>query len=139
MSQSAYLYFVEGSAVPSLTLEELKEHLLRYQEQVAKTGQQLGWDYAEAAFPYTIETKSGAENEWFYLKGVNDLYHSIVFGTGVTEGEDGGKHYVQVVLPDSSTHGDKNKAIELCKYIARHLKAELHLFNGRVMYYNPRK
>ena len=49
MSQSAFLYFVEGSAVPSLTLEQLKEQLLRYKEQVAKTGQQLDWNYADAA------------------------------------------------------------------------------------------
>ena len=57
MSQSAYLYFVEGSAVPSLTLDELEAELRHYQEQTAKTGEQLGWDYAGAAFPYTIEKK----------------------------------------------------------------------------------
>lgn len=125
--------------MPSLSLEELKDELLRYQEQTAKTGKQLGWDYAEAAFPYTIESKPDAEGRWFYLKGTHPMYHAIVFGTGVAER--GGKevHYAQVVLPDGSTHGDKNKAIELLKYIARNLQAELHLFNGRVMYYNPKK
>ena len=52
MSQSAYLYFVEGSAVPSLTLEELEAQLHRYKEQTEKTGRQLGWDYTAAAFPF---------------------------------------------------------------------------------------
>lgn len=139
MSQSAYLYFVEGSAVPSLTLEELKQQLERYREQVSRTGQQLDWDYANAAFPYTIETKPESEGTWFYLKGKSDQYKYIVFGIGTSHTEETEKHYVQVVLPDGSTHGDKAKANELCKYLAKHLKAELHLFNGRIMYFNPRK
>jgi len=139
MSQSAYLYFVEGSAVPSLTLEELEAQLHRYREQVAKTGEQLDWDYADAAFPYTIEKKPDGEDVWFYLKGKTDQYKYIVFGVGAKGEGDEATSYVQVVLPDGSTHGDKAKGNELCKYLARHLKAELHLFNGRVMYYNPRK
>jgi len=139
MSQSAYLYFVEGSAVTSLTLDELKEQLSRYRDQVGKTGQQLDWNYAGAAFPYTFESKPEGEGSWFYLKGVNDLYKYIVFGVGSKPKDDAETHYVQIVLPDGSTHGDKAKANEFCKYLARHLKAELHLFNGRVMYFNPRK
>lgn len=140
MSQSAYLYFVEGSSVPSLTLDELKEQLLRYQDQVSKTGQQLDWNYAKAAFPYSIETKPDNEDVWCYLKGNDEKYKYIVFGIGTKKTGDGeDRHFVQVVLPEGSTHGDKAKGNELCKYLARHLKAELHLFNGRVMYFNPRK
>ncbi len=139
MSQNAYLYFVEGSAVPSLTLAELKEQLERYRDQVSKTGEQLDWDYAEAAFPYTFERKEDSGDIWFYLKGKNELYRYIVFGIGQEKTEDSERHYVQIVLPEGSTHGDKAKANEFCKYLARHLKAELHLFNGRIMYYNPRK
>jgi hypothetical protein len=139
MSQSAYLYFVEGSSVSSLTLDEVKEHLARYRDQVSKTGQQLDWNYAEAAFPYTIETKPDGEDLWFYLKGKDELYRYIVFGIGVSPAADGERHYIQVVLPEGSTHGDKAKANELCKYLGRNLKSELHLFNGRIMYYNPRK
>lgn len=139
MTQSAYLYFVEGSAVSSLTLDDLKAELERYKEQTAKTGQQLDWDYAEAAFPYTIETKPEGENVWFYLKGKDDAYRYIVFGVGVKATEEGERHYVQIVLPEGCTHGDKAKANELCKYLGRHLKTETHLFNGRIMYFNPRK
>jgi len=49
------------------------------------------------------------------------------------------ENYIQVTLTPESTHGDKGKANEFCKYLAKQYKAELHLFNGRVMYYNPRK
>ena len=139
MSQSAFLYFVEGSAVSSLTLDELKEQLLHYKDQVSKTGQQLNWNYADAAFPYTIETSPESDGQWFYLKGKNDLYNHIVFGVGSKTENGVEKHYVQVVLPDTGTHGDKAKANELCKYLAKRLKTELHLFNGRIMYFNPRK
>jgi hypothetical protein len=139
MSQSAFLYLVQGSTVQSLTLDDMKNWLNRYQDQVTKTGEQLGWNYAEAAFPYTLETKAEGEGIWFYLKGRNELYRTIVIGLGTKKNEDGDIHYVQIVLPDGSTHGDKAKANEFCKYLARHLQAELHLFNGRIMYFNPRK
>ncbi|GIQ68289.1 DUF1885 family protein [Xylanibacillus composti] len=155
MAQSAYLYFVEGSEVASMTLDELKARLNRYVEQTSITGKQLGWDYADAAFPYTIETKPEAGDQWFYLKGKTPLYHHIIFGIGSKqkdgaadaatdgEGEEAGAasevHYIQIVLPDGSTHGDKAKANELVKYLGKHLKAETHLFNGRIMYFNPRK
>jgi hypothetical protein len=139
MRQSAYIKFVTGSAVPSLTLDELKDKLLHYREQLSHTAQQLGWDYDDAGFPYTIETKPEANNEWFYLKGTNPLYKYIVFGVGSNQENDEEEHFVQVVLPDDATHGDKSKGNELCKHLGRHLKAELHLFNGRIMYFNPRK
>lgn len=136
MSQSAYIKFVQGSAVDALSLSEVKERLSRYKDQTALTGQQLEWDYAEAAFPYTVETKPGEEDRWFYLKGTTPQYNYIMFGVG---SEADGKSHVQVVLPDSATHGDKNKANELCKYMAKQLLAELKMFNGRTIYYNPRK
>jgi hypothetical protein len=139
MSQSAYLYFTEGSSVPSVTLEELEGYLLRYREQTAKTGEQLDWSYADAAFPYTIEKKPEGDGVWFYLKAKDEPYKYIVFGVGSKTENDAQKHYVHVVLPDGSTHADKSKGNELCKYLARTLKTELHLFNGRVMYFNPRK
>ncbi len=155
MAQSAYLYFVDGSEVDSMTLEELKARLNRYVEQTSVTGSQLGWDYADAAFPYTIETKPEAEDKWFYLKGKTPLYNHIIFGIGSREPEEAVDneaaddnaeaeeskqvHYIQVVLPDGSTHGDKAKANEFVKYLGKHLKTETHLFNGRIMYFNPRK
>ncbi|MFD2670265.1 DUF1885 family protein [Marinicrinis sediminis] len=139
MSQSAFIRFVKGSGVSSLSLDELKEQLYQYQEQTTRTGKQLGWTYEEAAFPYTIETKTEGENRWFYLKGKNEKYRYMVLGTDTEERDEEPLHYVQVVLPEGATHGDKAKANELCKYIAKKLQAELQLFNGRTMYFNPRK
>ncbi|MDB5052599.1 MAG: hypothetical protein JWM44_649 [Bacilli bacterium] len=139
MSQSAYIKFVEGSTVSSMTLEELQEHLANYKEQLTLTGQQLGWEYANAGFPYTFETKPEAEGKWFYLKGKDDGYKHIVMGVGNDADGEAARSYVQVVLPNDATHGDKAKANELCKHLGKQMKAELHLFNGRIMYFNPRK
>lgn len=139
MGQSAYIKLVTGSTVPSLTLDELKEKLLHYRDQLSNTAKQLGWEYDEASFPYTIETKPEGADRWFYLKGANPLYKYIVFGVDSKQENDVEQHFVQIVLPDDATHGDKSKGNELCKYLGRQLKAELHLFNGRIMYFNPRK
>jgi hypothetical protein len=139
MSQSAYIKFVDGSSVPSITLEELKEKLVYYKEQVKNTGLQLDWEYAEAAFPYSIEQKPEAEGKWFYLKGIDPLYKYILFGVSEPADASGEKGMIQVTLPDDSTHGDKAKGNEFCKFLAKTYKTELHLFNGRVIYYNPRK
>ncbi|KRE51899.1 DUF1885 family protein [Paenibacillus sp. Soil724D2] len=139
MAQSAYIKFVTGSTVAALTLDELKERLLHYREQLSQTSKQLGWEYDEAGFPYTIETKPEGEGKWFYLKGINPLYKYIVIGVGNEQNQEKEQHYVQVVLPDDATHGDKSKGNEFCKYLSKLLKAELHLFNGRIMYFNPRK
>jgi hypothetical protein len=139
MSQNAYIKLVAGSSVPSLSLDELKEKLHLYREQLSLTAKQLGWEYDDAGFPYTIETKPEGENKWFYLKGTNPLYKYMVMGVGSSTENDEERHFVQVVLPDDATHGDKSKGNEFCKHLGKQLKAELHLFNGRIMYFNPRK
>lgn len=139
MSQSAYISLVQGSAAADISLDEVKEQLQRYVEQVGNTGLQLGWDYAEAAFPYSIETKPEAAEQWFYLKGTNPLYRYIVVGTGKREANGATVPFIQLVLPDGATHGDKAKANELCKWVGKQLKAEVQMFNGRKIYFNPRK
>ncbi|MFC5532275.1 DUF1885 family protein [Cohnella yongneupensis] len=139
MSQSAYISLVQGSALTDIDLNGVKEQLLHYKEQVSLTGKQLGWDYAEAAFPYGIETKPEAKDQWFYLKGNNPMYKYIVFGTGKREEDGTAVPFIQVVLPDGATHGDKAKANELCKWIGRKLQAEVRMFNGRTIFFNPRK
>lgn len=131
MSQSAFIKLVQGSTVTELPLEQLKERLLHYREQTALTGKQLDWDYADAAFPYTIESQE--DDRWFYLKGSNPLYKYMIWGHGDSLST------IQVVLPEEATHGDKAKANELCKYLAKQLQAALTMFNGRTIYYNPRK
>jgi hypothetical protein len=139
MSQSAYISFVQGSSVSGITLDGVKEQLLNYREQVSLTGRQLGWEYAEAAFPYAIEQKPEADDRWFYLKGQNPLYRYIVIGTGEREQQGSIIPYIHVVLPDGATHGDKAKANEFCKWIGKRLQAEVKMFNGRTIFYNPRK
>jgi len=138
VSQVATIKFVEGSTVPSVSLEDVKQQLAHYREQLSLTGDQLNWDYATAAFPYTFEQKPEAEGQWFYLKGAG-RYRYIVVGTGSTQREETVQHFVQLVLPDDSTHGDKNKGNEISRYLGKMWKAEVQMFNGRTIYFNPRK
>lgn len=138
MSQSAYIKLVAGSTNQDITLQDIQDALHRYREQTSRTGAQLGWDYERAAFPYTIESKG--DERWFYLKGITSQYKHIIMGIGETTSVSGEVvKCAQVVLPDESTHGDKSKANELCKYVAKTWLAELTMFNGRTVYYNPRK
>lgn len=135
---SAYIYIVEGSQVSTLTLADVKEKLQRYVDMTKKTGEQLGWPYSEAAFPYVIEERP--EENWILLRGKNpDEYKYIIIGVGSKELNGKETPYVQVSLPEVATHGDKGKANEYCRFLAREFKAELHLFNGRIQYFQPRK
>ncbi|GEB33135.1 MULTISPECIES: DUF1885 family protein [Brevibacillus] len=138
--QSAYIYFVNGSTAQSATIEDVKAKFTRYMDMTAKTGQQLGWSYQEAAFPYTIEERPEGKESWFLLKGKDpSMYKSIVVGVGSANEDGTEKHYIQISLPEAATNGDMNKANEYCRYLARDYKAELHLFNKRVQYFQPRK
>jgi hypothetical protein len=138
--QSAYIYFVEGSTATQVDIDDVKAKFARYIDMTKKTGEQLGWAYADAAFPYTLEERPEGKGSWFLLKGKDpDHYKAIVVGIGSKEENGHEKHYVQVSLPESATHGDKNKANEYCRYLARDYKAELHLFNNRIQYFQPRK
>jgi hypothetical protein len=144
MATHAYIKLVSASKKKTITLSEVKELFQYYQAITKKTGEQLGWSYAEAAFPYTIvETDEGKE-QWFYLKGKSDRYRTIIVGVGqeqiLNEDTDEAEEqtFIQVTLPQGATHGDKGKANEFCKFLAKKLEGELHLFNGRVMYYYKR-
>ncbi len=141
MNQTAVIRLVKQSAMADLTMDQVKNILALYRDQTAKTGKQLGWDYASAAFPYTIEPLPDAGEQWFYLKGTNDLYKYIVIGIeeAATAQDDSDPappaKEVQVILPSGCTHGDKAKANEICKFMAKKWKAELRLFNGRTIHY----
>lgn len=149
MSHHAFVKLVEGSTRQEITLSEVQDHLQTYIDRTAKTGQQLGWTYDEAAFPYTIEQIEEQGERLLYLKGKDpELYRYILMGVGfedvsLTEEEQEEtnepvrQHYIEIALPRGATHGDKGKANEFCKYLAKELKAKLHLFNGRIMYFNP--
>lgn len=137
LALNAYVELVEGSSAAALTLEELREILNGYREQLAQTGKQLGWGYAEAAFPYSMEP--GPAQGWLTLQGTLPAYRLLHIGLGTRTVGDEARTHIRILLPEGSTHGDKGKANELSKYLGKKLKAEVHLLNGRVMYFNPRK
>lgn len=154
MPQSAYIKLVEGSTQKEITLEEVKQKFERYIEQTGYTGSQLNWSYTDAAFPYTIEEPLEGRGKWFYLKSKDpNRYKGLIVGIGrepaatgddtthgaSPSGENSEIHYIQIVLPDDAEHGDKSKGNEFSKYLAKQFQAELHLFNGRVMYFYPIK
>ncbi|PLR79227.1 hypothetical protein CU633_01595 [Bacillus sp. V3-13] len=143
MASHAYIKLVPLSDKESVTTEEIKELFEYYKSITAKTGDQLDWKYEDSAFPYEIKEMPESKGKWFYLYSNHDRYHSILIGvdkeTVVEDDHEREQAYIQVTLSDASTFGDKGKANEFCKFLAKKLKAELHLFNGRIMYYYPRK
>lgn len=140
MGKSAYITFVEGSVVQQVTLDEVKEMLTQYITQAKKTADQIDFAYNEVAFPYTLHEKPEAKGTWFYLKGTEPrLYQYILIGVGSRPAEGREEHYIQITLTDISTAGDKGKANEYSKFLAKSFKAELTMFNGSKMYFNPRK
>jgi hypothetical protein len=144
MSSNAYIKLVPSAAKETISTDELKELFYYYKEITTKTGNQTDWQYSEAAFPYEVKEEPSGKGKWFYLYSTNDRYKAILLGIDEEniENEDGSpksQTYIQITLPEISTFGDKGKANEFCKFLAKKLQAELHLFNGRIMYYNPRK
>ncbi|OYD07805.1 DUF1885 family protein [Paludifilum halophilum] len=141
VAKSAYIKLVKGSRQQDLSLEDVRKEFQRYIEMTSHTGEQLGWKYADAAFPYTMEEQSRESTRWLLLKGKEGkLYKYLIAGVGSEKNDDEeGLNYIQLVVPDGATHGDTAKANEFCRYLAKAFQAELHLFNGRIMYFNPRK
>jgi hypothetical protein len=144
LASNAYIKLVPSSAKETISTEELKDLLTYYKEITSKTGDQVNWEYSDAAFPYEVKEEQSGKGTWFYLQSTNDRYKAILVGVDKEniETEDGStksQSYIQVTLPEISTFGDKGKANEFCKFLAKKLQAELHLFNGRIMYFNPRK
>lgn len=144
MVRNAYIKLVPASAKENVTIGEIRELLQYYKQITTKTGNQVDWNYQEAAFPYVIHEVEVENGTWLHLSSNHDRYHAIYIGVteeNITDGE-GAEHkqpVIQVTLPHTATYGDKGKANEFCKFLGKKLKAELHLFNGRIMYYYPRK
>ncbi|MEQ6388973.1 DUF1885 family protein [Bacillaceae bacterium S4-13-58] len=143
MGKSAYIYLVENSKQQELQLDDVKELISYYQEITSKTGEQLQWEYSKHSFPYTVEEQKDQNGHYLILRGQDDRYQYILIGVGsvVKQTKDGTNEqfYVQLMLPDNSEHGDLGKANELAKFLGKKLEGELHLFNGRIMYYYKRK
>nr|WP_263328663.1 DUF1885 family protein [Neobacillus sp. Marseille-Q6967] len=144
MAENAFIKLVPSSAKQSITVEELKELFYYYKNITGKTGDQVNWSYGNSAFPYEIKETDEGKGTWFYLHSNHERYYAILIGVDreTVRDEDGTEReqtYIQVTLPEQSTFGDKGKANEFCKFLAKKLQAELHLFNERVMYFYPRK
>ncbi|CAH0345929.1 DUF1885 family protein [Bacillus sp. CECT 9360] len=144
MTENAYIKLVPGSDKETITLDEVKELFSYYKEITSKTGAQLAWNYENQAFPYEMKETLDSKGEWMYLQSASDRYNVILLGIDQEKITDDSNHeriqsYIQVTLPESATYGDKGKANEFCKFLAKKLKGELHLFNKRIMYYYPRK
>lgn len=144
MSNDAYIKLVPSSAKEHVTVNDIKELFYYYKEITKKTGEQVDWSYTNASFPYEIKEKEDGKGKWFYLSSSHNRYKTIFLGVGSKlekneAGDERVQNYVQVTLPPTATYGDKGKANEFAKFLAKKLQGELHLFNGRVMYYYPRK
>lgn len=144
MAENAFIKLVPSSAKQTISIEEVKELFHFYKDITAKTGDQLNWQYGESAFPYEIKETEEGKGFWFYLHSDNDRYKAILLGIDKEtireeNGQEREQSYIQVTLPEQSTFGDKGKANEFCKFLAKKLQGELHLFNERIMYYYPRK
>ncbi|MFK9092267.1 DUF1885 family protein [Bacillus salipaludis] len=144
MAVSAFIKLVPLSAKQTVTIEEVKDLFHYYKKITAKTGDQLNWQYGDSAFPYEIKEKEESNGTWFYLQSDHERYNAILIGvdTETVRNEDGTENeqvYIQITLPEQSTYGDKGKANEFCKFLAKKLQGELHLFNERIMYFYPRK
>ncbi|MFO1445746.1 DUF1885 family protein [Bacillus sp. Bva_UNVM-123] len=144
MASSAYIKLVPSSAKKEISTDEVKELFHYFKEITAKTGRQVDWKYNEAAFPYVMKEKQEGKGKWFYLKSNNDRYNLMLLGVDseMIREEDGSEReqaFIQITLPENATFGDKGKANEFSKFLAKKLQGELHLFNGRIMYFYPRK
>ncbi|WP_179301726.1 DUF1885 family protein [Neobacillus jeddahensis] len=144
MAVNAFIKLVPSSAKQTVTIEEVQELFRYYKNITEKTGNQLDWQYGDSAFPYEIKETTEGKEKWFYLHSDHERYKIILVGvdTEIVRNEDGVEReqaYIQITLPEQSTHGDKGKANEFSKFLAKKLKGELHLFNERIMYYYPRK
>jgi hypothetical protein len=143
LAQSAYIKLVPASTQQTVTLNEVKDLFHYYKEITSKTGEQVSWEYDGAALPYEIEETEEGKDNWFILRANTDRYKYIIVGVGKEETEENSdeeaRNYIQVVLPEGATYGDKGKANEFSKFLAKKLSGQLHLFNKRIMYYYKRK
>ena len=144
MAVNAYIKLVPSSTKQTITVNEVKELFHYYKSIIEKTGDQLDWNYEDRAFPYEINETEDGKGKWFYLHSHQERYNAILIGVDQEtirndNGEELEQTYIQITLPEQSTFGDKGKANEFSKFLAKKLQGELHLFNERIMYYYPRK
>ncbi|MGM9986669.1 MAG: DUF1885 family protein [Bacillaceae bacterium] len=139
MSQIAYVTFVNKSLQSTITLDEVLQQFTYYKEIMSKTGKQLDWQYTERAFPYDISTIERQPVPLLHLTSTQDRYKEIYVGVKREDAqttEDA--NVIFIALTNQSTFGDKGKATEFAKFLAKKYEGQLTLFNERIMYYNKR-
>ncbi|PFK40310.1 hypothetical protein COI93_13280 [Bacillus cereus] len=129
--QHAFIKLVPKSKQQTVSLEDVKQIFRHYKTITSQTGVQVSYAYTNVAFPYEILDTSDTTLE---LKSSHERYNSIYIGVGV-ENE---QAFIQVSLPSTATFGDKGKANEFCRFLAKKLEGKLRLFNGRTMYFYKR-
>ncbi|MBD7936881.1 MULTISPECIES: DUF1885 family protein [Cytobacillus] len=144
MNAYASIKLVPASKIDTITTTELKEYFLYYKDITAKTGDQVDWTYGQAAFPYEIIDSNEKQAEQITLYSEKERYRAILISIQkekIMDHDNTPRIQTNIcfTLPEGATFGDKGKANEYCKFLAKKLQAELHLFNGRVMYYYKRK
>lgn len=142
MNKSTYIKLVEGSTQKEITLAQVKELFQNYIAQFIKTEDLINWNSLNtSAFPYSIEERSEKDSKYLYLKAQDNLYNYLVIGVGSEKVDENTINFIQIVTPDEyhCETGDYVKASIYARYIAEHLKGELHLSNGQIISYNLRK
>lgn len=135
MSEVAWIKLVPESSLTEISLEDLKGLLSYYYDITTKTGDQLGWTYGDHAFPYTVKEQKQTDDTYLLLQAMEgDILYNAIY-MDITEENT----VIRITLTEHATHGDKGKANELLRFMAKKWAGELHLFNGRIMYYYNRK
>ncbi len=104
----------------------LKNFFITIKKLLKKQENQLDWSYEDTAFPYEIKETEEGKGKWFYLHSNHERYNLMVIGIDkeiVHDENDEEKiqTYIQITLTEQSTHGDKGKANEFCKFLAKKL------------------
>ncbi|EMA6341327.1 DUF1885 family protein [Bacillus cytotoxicus] len=129
--QHAFIKLVSKSKTQSVSLDDIKELFQYYKTITSQTGRQIHYAYANFAFPYEIVDTSNSTLE---LKSNHERYNCIYVGVD----SENDQTFIQISLPSTATFGDKGKANEFCRFLAKKLEGELQLFNGRTMYFYKR-
>ncbi|HDR7381107.1 TPA: DUF1885 family protein [Bacillus toyonensis] len=129
--QHAFITLVPKSNQHSVSTNDIKQLFQYYKTVTSQTGVQINYAYTNTAFPYEILDTSATTLK---LQSSHDRYDSIYVGVGI-ENE---QSFIQISLPSNATFGDKGKANEFCRFLAKKLEGELQLFNGRIMYFYKR-
>ncbi|WP_144499186.1 DUF1885 family protein [Bacillus sp. FDAARGOS_235] len=129
--QHAFITLVPKSNKHSVSTDDIKQLFQYYKTVTSQTGVQINYAYTNTAFPYEILDTSATTLK---LQSSHDRYDSIYVGVGI-ENE---QSFIQISLPSNATFGDKGKANEFCRFLAKKLEGELQLFNGRIMYFYKR-